>query len=115
MNQFVNPLPVFNPPMMFENHRKLFARYSAGMIDAVASWCKKEYWDSLAYWSKRGNFKNVKFEVEEFSTVRLLATISVFDEIVRFIEKYPFVWDSLSKQTRRLVANAYEFKTSFRN
>lgn len=110
MSQFVNPLPRFNPPMVFARQKHLFARFSVKPIEDIIQWCKKEYWDSLKYWSKKGNFKNVRFEAEEFSTIRLMATLSVFDEIILFFEYFPFVWDELPRSSRKFLARAYEFK-----
>jgi len=110
-NQFVNELPVFEPPMVFLNYKHLFIRYSVKKIEWVIYWCKKEYWDSISYWSKRGNFKNVKFEIEEFSTIRLMATLTIFDEIIYFVRKFPPVWDALPKKSRNFLANAYELKS----
>lgn len=109
-SQFVNPLPIFDPPIHFMNYKHLFIRYSIKRIDGMILWCKKEYWDSIRYWSQRGNFKNVQFEVEEFSTIRLMATLSIFDEIIAFIRKFPFIWDGLSKPSRDFLTRAYEFK-----
>jgi hypothetical protein len=111
MNQFTNPLPKFDPPMAFVKQRFLFTRYSVNKINRIIEWCSKEYWDSLAYWSNRGNYRNVRFETEEFSTVRLMATLSVFDELILFFKYFPFVWDALSKKSRVFLANAYEFRT----
>jgi hypothetical protein len=108
--QFVNPLPAFNPPMMFQGYKSLFTRLSVKKIDHIIMWVKKEYWDSIAYWSRRGKFRNVKFEVNEFSEIRLMAALNIFDEIVLFIRYFPFVWDGMSKDSRDFLTKSYEFR-----
>jgi hypothetical protein len=110
MNQFINELPKFNPPMVFMKHKHLFTNFSVKKIEHIIEWCKKEYWDSLAYWSKQGNYKNVRFEAEEFSTIRLMAMLTVFDEIILFFKYFPYVWDGLSKPSRKFLASAYELR-----
>jgi len=110
MNQFVNPMPSFSPPMEFQKQKHIFTRYSVKKIDHIIEWCKKEYWDSITYWASKGKFRNVRFEINEFSAVRLMATLSIFDEIVLFIKYFPFVWDGLSKKSRDFLTKSYEFK-----
>lgn len=109
-NQFVNPLPSFSPPMMFQNYRTLFTRLSVKKIDHIIMWAKKEYWDSISYWSSRGKFRNVKFELDEFSAIRLMAVLTIFDEIILFIRYFPFIWDGMSKDSRDFLTKSYEFR-----
>lgn len=113
--QFINPPPVFRPPQEFLGFKKLFQRYSAinavDEINKVIQWCYQEYWDSLSYWSKRGEFRNVKFESAEFSTVRLMSILTAFDDICKFINEYPYVWKMLPQTTRIFLVQVYNFRT----
>lgn len=110
MTQFVNTMPKFNPPMMFQNQKFLFTRLCTKMIDKIIAWCKKEYWDSITYWASKGKFRNVRFEIDEFSAIRLMATLSIFDELILFFKYFPFVWQGLSKPSRDFLAKSYELK-----
>ena len=109
--QFVNPPPIFKPPTVFSNYNYLHCRFSVKEIKRVVAWCHKEYWDSLNYWSSVGNFKNVKFETEEFSTIRLMAILTAFDDICRLVKTFPDVWNALDNTTRKFLSSAYEFKS----
>ena len=109
-SQFVNPLPHFSPPMMFQKQKYIFSRLSVKKIDHIIEWCKKEYWDSITYWASKGKFRNVKFEMEEFSAIRLMATLSIFDELILFFKYFPDVWQDLPKKSRDFLTKSYEFK-----
>lgn len=110
-DQFVNPLPKFNPPMMFRKQKHIFSRLSVSMINHIIEWTKKEYWDSIRYWAGKGKFRNVRLEMEEFSSIRLMATLSIFDELILFFQYFPYVWSDLPKKSRDFLAKSYEFKT----
>ncbi len=110
MTQFVNMMPKFKPPMAFQKRKSIFTQWTVRNIDNIIEWCKKEYWDSIRYWASKGKFRNVRFEVDEFSAIRLMATLSIFDELILFFKYFPFVWDGLSKPSQEFLIKSYELK-----
>lgn len=115
MRQFINDPPKFSPPGVFHEFRYLSKRYEnktsvPEQIEQVIAWAEKEYHDALVWATEKGSMNHIRFLSDEFSPVRFLSVLTVFDVIINYMNENPLAWKSLDRHARRFLTDAYDFR-----
>jgi hypothetical protein len=103
---WVNPPTLGNIPAFLK--KRFFVKY----IRQLIKWAWSEYETGLQYLTEHASSKAIRFFIDEYSAMRVLAESEAFREAIEYIDNNNY--GQLTARERVFVRRAYELYTSLR-